>query len=186
LLRRDRGIGEGERDGTRERTATHDPMEETLNRRTNNRHPCTGVAEICQNGRRCGWGKIIDISCSGCYIETVYPLPIGTEVQLHLTIAGNSLEIGAQVVWITPQVGMGLSFLTTTAEEENTLAQITEEVTALHPFPLQQAEDAQLAGATIHVSREAATEILPKIISHINEKGVMTREELIDLVKAHQ
>jgi hypothetical protein len=162
-------------------------MEEESTRRGVPRHPCTGAAEILQNGKCCGWGKVNDISCTGCYIETVYPVPAGTEVQLRLTIAGTVLDLGARVVWSTPQVGMGMCFVIVSPEENNKLAQILEEVTATGPSPaVQQAERLQPSGATVRITREAAPDILAKIIKLLNEKGVLTRQEMIEIVKASQ
>lgn len=148
------------------------------------RCPCTGAAELLRSGKLCGWGKVSEISRTGCYIETDHPLPIGTEVQLHLTIAGTVLDIGANVVWITPQVGMGLRFEVMHPGDDNKLAAIIEEVTATgHAPAAQQAERPQAGSATLPVTRDAAPDILEKIIQQIERKGVLTRQELLDIMK---
>jgi hypothetical protein len=151
------------------------------------RFPCTGAVEMLQKGSHCGWGKVSDISRHGCYLETVHPLPVGAEVQLRLTIAGTLLEIGARVVWATPQVGMGMYFLIASAEENNELAQILEEVSATgsRSPAVQPADSTQPSGTSVGITREAAPEILAKIIKRINETGVLTRQELIEIVKAN-
>lgn len=84
--------------------------EQLSDRRRFPRHSCTGTAEIIQNGTRWAWGKYRDISRSGCFLEIYRPLPIGTEVQLRLTIEGSVLETGVKVSWAIPKVGMGLIF----------------------------------------------------------------------------
>lgn len=163
------------------------PTEETLHRRNGQRHPCAGVVDILQDGKRTGWGKVTDISLSGCYIETVHPFTPGGEVILRLTIAGIELEVGARVVWTTPQVGMGMAFLIASADERIRIAEINDEIAATYAMPaVQAATDPQVGGAALHITKDAALEILPKIIQHINEKGAMTRQELIDLVKTMQ
>jgi hypothetical protein len=149
------------------------------------RHTCAGAAEILEGGRLCAWGKVTDISRRGCFIETVNPLSAGTAVQLRLTIAGTLLDIGAGVVWTTPQVGMGVYFLMVSAEEENKLLQILEEVTASSVLPAVQETELNLSDlSAVQIKREAAPDILAKIIRRINEAGVLTRQELIEMVIA--
>jgi hypothetical protein len=158
------------------------------------RRPCAAAVEVFQDGKHCAWGEANDISRSGCYIETVTALPLGTEVELRLTIAGVSLEIGARVVWTTPQVGMGMFFQKVSLEAERHLSQILEGAAATgHPPVAQQAEAPQQpanpqqpGSAKVRITREAAPEILSKIIVRVNEKGVLTRQELIEIVKASQ
>jgi PilZ domain-containing protein len=160
-------------------------MEEELRCRDDHRYPCEGAAEIFQNGRCCGWGKLNDISRGGCYLETVYPMVAGTEARLRITIAGSVLEVDARVVWTTPQVGMGMFFVIETEEEARNLAQIVDEVAGIsRPPAMEPASQTEPASATVRITREAAPEILAKIIQRINEKGVVTRQELIEMVKA--
>ena len=160
-------------------------MEQQLHCRNYNRYPCEGAAEIFQNGRCCGWGKLNDISRGGCYLETVHPMVAGTEARLRITIAGSVLEIDARVVWTTPQVGMGLYFVIESQEEADHLAQIVDEVAGkVCPPAAEPAAQPQPGSTAIRITREAAPEILAKIIRRINEKGMVTRQELIDMVKA--
>ena len=43
------------------------------------------ASEILQSGKSWGWGRISTIKRDGCYIETMHPLPVGTEAKLRLT-----------------------------------------------------------------------------------------------------
>jgi hypothetical protein len=159
-------------------------MEEQLRCRDFLRYPCEGAAEIFQNGRCCGWGKLNDISRGGCYLETVHPMVAGTEARLRITIAGSVLEVDARVVWTTPQVGMGLYFVIDSQEEANNLAQIVDEVAGkVRPAAAGAAVHPQPGIAPVRITREAAPEILAKILRRMNEKGVVTRQELIEMVK---
>jgi Tfp pilus assembly protein PilZ len=160
-------------------------MNEDLNKRRCSRHPCTGAVELLRDGKLSGWGKVSEISRTGCYVETDHPLPIGTEVQLRLTMAGTVLEIGANVVWITPQVGMGMHFEVMHPEEADKLSSVIEAITATDHSPaVPQAAHPAPSSATIAITREAAPDILAKIIKYVNDKGVLTRQELMDIVKA--
>ena len=54
-------------------------------------------------------GATADLSLSGCYIETIFPFPVGTDLDLQLHIETTVL-IGARVVTCDPQVGNGIRF----------------------------------------------------------------------------
>lgn len=50
-----------------------------------------------------------DLSLLGCYIETMFPFPVGTELELKLQ-ANNTLLIFGRIVTSDPQVGNGIQF----------------------------------------------------------------------------
>jgi hypothetical protein len=54
-------------------------------------------------------GATADLSLSGCYIETMFPFPIGTNVELKLQLEGTLLVLGS-VITSDPQVGNGIQF----------------------------------------------------------------------------
>ena len=164
-------------------------MDESLNfqlleHRRFSRYPCTGVAEILQSGRHSGHGTVSIISRSGCYIETAQPLPLGTEVQLRLTIADTGLYVGAKVVCTDPLTGVGMEFMVVPPDQGNKLAQIIEKVAVLDLAVLQA--DRMPPNTVFRITRETAPDILAKIVERINEKGVLTRQELVDIVKANR
>ena len=149
------------------------------------RYPCRGAAEILQSGRHSGQGTVSKISRGGCYIETARPLPLGTEVQLRLTVADIGLYIGAKVA-CTDLVGMGMDFMVVPPEQGNKLAQTIEKVTGTDFSPaVLQAERTQ-PNTMFRITQKAAPDILAEIIKRINEKGVLTRQELLDIVKANR
>jgi hypothetical protein len=87
---------------------------------------------------------------------------------------------------------MGMFFQDVSPEAERHLSQILEGAAAAgnspvaqQPEPAQQpASPQQPSGAKVRITREAAPDILAKIITRVNEKGVLTRQELIEIVKA--
>jgi c-di-GMP-binding flagellar brake protein YcgR len=50
-----------------------------------------------------------DLSLGGCYLETIFPLPIGTNLELKLQLEDTLLVLGT-VVTCDPQVGNGIRF----------------------------------------------------------------------------
>ena len=54
-------------------------------------------------------GATSDLSLSGCYIESIFPFPVGTQLELKLQLEGTLL-VAATVVTSDPQVGNGIHF----------------------------------------------------------------------------
>jgi c-di-GMP-binding flagellar brake protein YcgR len=54
-------------------------------------------------------GATSDLSLSGCYIESIFPFPVGTRLDLKLQLKGTLLAT-ATVVTSDPQVGNGIRF----------------------------------------------------------------------------
>jgi len=71
-----------------------------------------------------------DLSLYGCYIETIFPFPIGTALELKLQINSTLLIVGT-VVTSDPQVGNGIKFSRMLPEDvEELRAFLTEKATA--------------------------------------------------------
>jgi c-di-GMP-binding flagellar brake protein YcgR len=65
-------------------------------------------------------GATLDLSLGGCYFETIFPFPIGTELDLRLQ-AEAALPISAVVVTCDPQVGNGIKFVRMLPEDRKAL-----------------------------------------------------------------
>jgi hypothetical protein len=51
-----------------------------------------------------------DLSLDGCYIESMFPFPIGTSLELKLNINDSTLLVVGVVITNDPQVGNGIKF----------------------------------------------------------------------------
>jgi hypothetical protein len=51
-----------------------------------------------------------DVSRSGCYIDTLNPVPVGSQVKVQLRRGDTVFETSARVVYICPGLGMGLNW----------------------------------------------------------------------------
>jgi hypothetical protein len=61
-----------------------------------------------------------DLSESGCYIESIYPHPIGTVLEMSLQLDDTVLALGT-VVTCDPQVGNGIKFTKMLPEDQEEL-----------------------------------------------------------------
>jgi c-di-GMP-binding flagellar brake protein YcgR len=82
-------------------------------------------------------GDTADLSLGGCYIETMFPFPIGTNLDLQLSIETTVL-IAATVVTCDPHVGNGIKFIRMLQEDREALKAFLEAA--------QQAQDAGSQG----------------------------------------
>jgi PilZ domain-containing protein len=167
--------------------------EDTSKRRRAPRYSCSGTVEMFQSGKLTGWGTVSEIGRGGCYIETGQPLPVGSKAQLRLSLEHATLEIGAEVVWMTPQVGMGMRF---------DVASPAIELAVVHILSMVAGDGHMLDGGDSHyvppaeflipeianeeINPEAAPEILARIIERVNKIGTLTQEELMEIVKTGQ
>ena len=76
-------------------------------------------------------GATSDLSLGGCYIETMFPFPVGTEIDLKLQVDGTLL-IEAAVVTCDPQVGNGIKFIKMLPEDHAELKAYLEAAAEQH------------------------------------------------------
>jgi c-di-GMP-binding flagellar brake protein YcgR len=68
-----------------------------------------------------------DLSLLGCYIETMFPFPVDTPVELKLE-ANNTLLILGRIVTSDPQVGNGVQFVKMLPEDIEELRLFLEHI----------------------------------------------------------
>jgi diguanylate cyclase (GGDEF)-like protein/PAS domain S-box-containing protein len=82
-------------------------------------------------------GATTDLSLGGCYIESIFPFPVGTNLDIRLSIQTTVLISGV-VVTCDPQVGNGIRFNTMLGEDREALAAFLEAA--------QHAQDSEAKG----------------------------------------
>lgn len=145
------------------------------------RYSCAGSAEMHYNEKSCS-GQLCDISTGGCSIKTPYAYPIGAGIRLLLMIAGTQLNLDARVVRIIPQTGVGVAFEGLSAEQEKQLERIIGDAKSAGPLAAMQ--PAGTPQSPVLFSRNA--ELLEEITKRVNEHGILTRQELMDMVNANR
>ena len=58
-----------------------------------------------------------DVSRSGCYIDTLSPLPVQTQIKIRLRNGDDVFETQARVVYVCPGLGMGIHWGTNPEEK---------------------------------------------------------------------
>ena len=79
-------------------------------RRENQRFKIKAPVEIYLEGKDTPYRTTTsDLSLHGCYIETIFPFPVGTVLELKLQLT-DTLLVLAIVATSDPQVGNGIKF----------------------------------------------------------------------------
>lgn len=83
----------------------------TVERRSAPRYPMVLSADVVElpRGARLS-ARTSDISLSGCYIDTLNPIPVGSEIRLRLVHHDELFEAVGRVVYVSYGLRMGVSF----------------------------------------------------------------------------
>ena len=73
------------------------------------------------------WTKTDEIALGGCYIETMFTLPIGTNLTIILWLDDEKLSTSGRVVTRFPQVGNGIEFADMRSEDKARLSHLLGE-----------------------------------------------------------
>jgi len=87
-------------------------MPDTMaDRRIAPRYPVILIAQVRDlNGEKRFSARTSDLSRTGCYIDTLTPLPKGSSVRIRLARTDESFEAAATVMYVSPGLGMGVRF----------------------------------------------------------------------------
>jgi hypothetical protein len=99
--------------------------EPTGTRRAQQRFHCTGGIEMRRSETAPPvFGNLSDLSLTGCYVETVSTLPVGSEILFMLRVRDNVVRGRAQVKTSNHAVGLGLVFTQLGREDQSKLEYI--------------------------------------------------------------
>ncbi len=72
--------------------------------------------------------RVSELSVRGCYVDTLSPVPIGTQVCLRITYGCSTCEFPAKVIYTHAGFGMGVVFGKLNAIQSATLTSWLEEL----------------------------------------------------------
>jgi Ribonuclease G/E len=94
----------------------------TTEKRSAPRYPLVLSAQVVElpRGVRLN-ARTSDISRTGCYIDTLNPVPQGSQVRVRITHRQEVFETVASVVYVSAGLGMGICFTQITTQQQATL-----------------------------------------------------------------
>jgi PilZ domain len=87
-------------------------------RRRSPRYSFIAEAEVIgiENGTKLQ-ARTNDLSIGGCFLDTLNPSPRGTEIQIRIHYAGAVFNARGRVVFVVPNLGMGVCFTTVDGDQ---------------------------------------------------------------------
>ncbi len=141
-------------------------------RRRYPRYQCSGTVQLGKEGTAPHvWVRLADIGLGGCYVETLSPLPLQTNVEF--VIQADELEIRGQgkVRTLHPSVGNGIAFTQMVADDWRRLHQLVARLAAPAPREVTAPAAAPVQAVT--------TPPLEALLQLLEKKGVLTRNEFL-------
>lgn len=91
----------------------------TVERRSAPRYPLVLAAEVVELPRGAKLSaRTSDISRSGCYFDTLNPIPQGSQIRLRITHHNEVFEAIGKVVYVSYGLGMGVAFTEVSPEQQ--------------------------------------------------------------------
>lgn len=150
-------------------------------RRRSLRFPFSATVEMVETstGAKIA-GRTADLGLGGCYIDSLSPLPVGTEVKLKISKGNESFEAQAKVIFSQIGMGMGVAFVSAQPSQIRTFQKWIQEISGTSaPLPEHESNEAASAGP----SQTDHSAILSELILTLMKKKVLTEPEGKDLLR---
>jgi hypothetical protein len=94
----------------------------TVERRNAPRYPQVLAAEVVElpRGARLS-ARTSDVRRTGCYIDTLNPVPHGSQVRVRITHENEIFEAAGRIVYVSSGLGVGVAFTEVTPERQHRL-----------------------------------------------------------------
>jgi len=79
---------------------------------------CSGAGTSRMNAR------INDLSVTGLFLDSMTPIPEGSDLNLRFEIRGKQISVRGQVRYCMPQIGVGVRFLDLSSEAQALIEQL--------------------------------------------------------------
>ena len=155
-------------------------MSDKQERRLFQRFPFNADVDVVevQSGTRIK-GRVTDVSLGGCYVDTLSPFLVSTAVQIRITKGPQSFEAQAKVTNMKASLGMGLAFVSASAEQKKVLGNWIAELGGNLPAaPSLTAGD----DAKDRVGDEMPN-VIAALILALTRKGVLTEAERQEMLR---
>jgi hypothetical protein len=153
-------------------------------RRRSTRHTVSAVVQVVdtRSGTRLTT-RASDLGLGGCYVDTLTPLPVGTEVKLGLHKDKVLIELTGKIVYSHPGLGMGIAFVEAASEHRAALEEwlgSLSQVTYSAPAASIRAADPSPAGRSSGDPGTHGAEArgaMDRLVNLLLAKGILSDED---------
>jgi hypothetical protein len=133
--------------------------------------------------------RVADLSLSGCYMDCLSPLPVGSNLHLRISCNSQSVELKGAVRFSHSGLGMGVGFATLTPNELETIGRWMGAMEASKTLPTALAPEeehsvvmfatpAAAAGLAASKPRKCFEELFTLLV----RKGILSETEMQNLL----
>jgi len=153
-----------------------------VDRRAERRYPLAATVEVFDIRSRARLtGRCADIGLGGCYIDTLSPFAIGSQVRIRIERDLRRFEAEAVVAYASVPMGMGLSFTAIKPEYQPVLQSWIAELSGERPSEAQMAPSGVEAGLLTAI--ENLRQVMNELINLMVRKNVITDDERAVLLR---
>ncbi|HEX4002801.1 MAG TPA: PilZ domain-containing protein [Candidatus Acidoferrales bacterium] len=154
--------------------ATREAATKEAERRGADRHVFTAAAEVVDmsSGARFST-RTTDLGPGGCFVDTLSPLPVGSQVHVSVRKGETHFRSEGMVVYSQDGLGMGIEFESLDATQQKHLETWLTELTGgryIPPVDLRQEKRAPKTSGTDHAT-------VVRLIQLLIGKGILTEAE---------
>jgi hypothetical protein len=140
--------------------------------RRNPRYRCEGIAQMTKPGDKFAIrAPLTDVSAGGFYVETMTPLPVGTEVDISLEIGRVELYGSGVVETCHQAIGNGIAFTKMTPQNEKALQSVIDGI--VNADGIRSVDSSQAFPAEFEA-----------LLAILERKSILKREDVINELKA--
>lgn len=151
-------------------------------RRKVTRYPFTAAAKVIETRSQASVsGRVSDLSLGGCYVDSVSPLPEGSDVSIHIEYQGLAFEAVAKVVYALASMGMGVAFTEISPDQMITLRKWISDLGGEIPDQATATPGAPSAGAVEEI--QTIKHVLNQVITTLMRHRVLNESEAAALLR---
>jgi hypothetical protein len=153
---------------------------EEIDRRLDLRHQFTTEATVTEETSRARMTtRTADIGRGGCFVDTLVPLPVGSNVRVTLYRGKDALEAPGSVVYSQSGLGMGIAFGEISPEQSALLERWLTQLST----PPEQAAEVPFAKNKREESRPLEDSVAIRLIYLLVGKGLLTESDAATLLR---
>ena len=140
------------------------------------RYQFTAAAEVIEHSTGARFStRTTDLGPGGCFVDTLVPFPVGSNIRIALHKGQNTFETDGTVVYAQSGLGMGIAFNDLNPDEALALSEWLAEVTKVkeQTFDILRKAQSTSAGASKAQDRAMITRLLNLLVT----KGILTEAE---------
>ena len=148
----------------------------TIDRRHAARYQFTAAAEVIEHSTGARFStRTTDLGPGGCFVDTLVPFPVGSNIRIALHKGKNTFETDASVVYAQAGLGMGIAFNDLNPEEAEALRDWLTEVTKVREEVYEILRTAQPEARPMPHGLEKT--MIVRLVRLLVTKGMITEAE---------